>query len=219
MSSDRRYPWETQGGTYNGLLLGVGSPSRPVPNSTSATHPIRVDWIEIGTTGTAGALGMTICPGRVGGGRTANYSRDLASDMKVLRKEHKVDVLVNLIEDHEFKSLKVQKYFDHADENDIHTLWFSIPDGGIPSNMRKARALVDEIVGLLRYGFNVVIHCKAGLGRTGLLVACVLVRLGYKVDNAVSVVRDSRKGTIENSTQMKFVTKFRGRRFCSNNLY
>ena len=41
-------------------------------------------------------------------------------------------------------------------------------------------------------GQNTVIHCRAGIGRTGLLAAGVLLRAGFEVDEAFARISDRR---------------------------
>ena len=196
-----------------GYLLPSGRVvETPLPLNTSSTHPIYVNWIETSRTGTAGKLGMTLCPGRKGIGRTARYERELESDFSQLKK-HKLDVIVPLIEDFEFKELKITEYFDLANDFKFEPIWFPIRDGGTPKSIRKTRSLVAELVTHLRYGRNVVLHCKAGQGRTGAIAACVLSDLGYLPADAIAVVRGTRKGTVENFNQENFVTRFRGKGF------
>jgi protein-tyrosine phosphatase len=40
-------------------------------------------------------------------------------------------------------------------------------------------------------GQNVLLHCAAGIGRTGTAAACVLKRLGLPVDEALQRVREA----------------------------
>jgi hypothetical protein len=195
-------------------LLGVGSNYiKRLPLNTSEKNPIRVDWIGNGLTGTAGKLGMTLCPGRKDSGRTADYDRTLSIDMHRLKHHWGIDLMVPLIEGFEFRTLKIPNYFSTANHLGLETIHYPIKDGSVSRSVRQVRSLVDEIVQRLRYGQNVLCHCKAGLGRAGHITACVLVRLGYKPEDAITVVRQTRKGTIENAVQERFVHRFRGRSF------
>jgi protein-tyrosine phosphatase len=181
---------------------------RMLPISDSRNQPIRIDWVDSGQTGTVGKLGMTLCPGRRDSGRTARYDRNLRTDLTRIRSKHEVDVIVVLIEDFEFKQLDVLKYFEVAKELDLKVYWYPVMDGSTPRTVRKTRALVDHIVRHLRYGSNVLIHCKAGLGRAGTITACTLVRLGFQWEDAIAVTRTARRGTLENSNQEAFVKRF-----------
>ena len=62
---------------------------------------------------------------------------------------------------------------------------------------------VDGAIGdRLRSGFDVVIHCRGGLGRAGTIAARLLVELGMRPDEAVHRVRDARgPGAIETPAQ------------------
>jgi protein tyrosine phosphatase len=57
---------------------------------------------------------------------------------------------------------------------------------------------------------KVLVHCHAGNGRTGIVVACYLIyTYNYDAENAVKVLRSFRKKCIEKNAQMKYCIKFK----------
>lgn len=67
----------------------------------------------------------------------------------------------------------------------------SIPDFAIPEaeGMRK---ILDELDAALEAGLGVYLHCFGGLGRTGTVVGCFLVRHGRTGDEALARIRQLR---------------------------
>jgi protein-tyrosine phosphatase len=65
---------------------------------------------------------------------------------------------------------------------------FPIVDFGVPSDRARFLELVNSIAADLRDGDNILLHCAAGIGRTGTVASCVLVALGLAPDEAARCV-------------------------------
>ena len=50
-------------------------------------------------------------------------------------------------------------------------------------------------------GKAIVVHCGAGMGRTGTIIACYLVDTGIGATEAINMVRKARPGSIETPEQ------------------
>lgn len=68
---------------------------------------------------------------------------------------------------------------------------FGVPDFGVPRNPGAFRELAQETADGLGLGHNVLIHCAAGIGRTGTLALCVLLLLGLPWGEAYSRVNQA----------------------------
>src|SRR5437879_1034404 len=59
---------------------------------------------------------------------------------------------------------------------------------------------------------GVAVHCGAGLGRTGVVVAAYLVQQGEKPRDAIARIRKLRPGSIETTEQSEAIVEFGRRR-------
>jgi atypical dual specificity phosphatase len=57
-------------------------------------------------------------------------------------------------------------------------------------------------------GMGVAVHCAAGLGRTGVILACLFVEQGMDARPAIQKVRNLRPGSIETVEQADAVADF-----------
>ena len=66
---------------------------------------------------------------------------------------------------------------------------------------------MQQIADAVRSGDTVVLHCAAGIGRTGSAAACVLKALGLPTDDALQRVRDAGSNP-QNASQSGLVDWF-----------
>ena len=66
-----------------------------------------------------------------------------------------------------------------------------IPNFGVPDDPQSFRRDVQAIAAAVRRGDAVMLHCAAGMGRTGTAAACVLKALGLETDEALKRVREA----------------------------
>ena len=71
--------------------------------------------------------------------------------------------------------------------------WLHVPlrNFGLPQDAAAFRDGVHQVAQALRAGDAVMLHCAAGLGRTGATAACVLKALGVETEEAMQRVRDA----------------------------
>ncbi len=84
-----------------------------------------------------------------------------------------------------------------------------VPNGGTPRAVSEVESLLESILLDLRRGKGVVIHCLAGIGRTGLLAACVLSRLEVGIEEIFPLLTRARGISVpDNDTQIAWVHRF-----------
>ena len=85
----------------------------------------------------------------------------------------------------------------------IEFISFPIADRQVPASPSAAIELVHRISILLQQGKNVAIHCRAGIGRSGLLAACVLVSQGFDVADAFEGISNARGTAVPDTEEQR----------------
>jgi atypical dual specificity phosphatase len=94
-----------------------------------------------------------------------------------------------------------------ADVPELRVLHLPVIDM-MPPSVEQMRQAVEFIESEVRSGGRVAVHCLAGQGRTGTVLAALFVARGDDPSDAVVRVRDLRPGSIETVAQELAVHKY-----------
>jgi tyrosine-protein phosphatase non-receptor type 9 len=106
-----------------------------------------------------------------------------------------------------------------------HYQYAAWPDYGVPSSTASALALSHALEGCRRTGCNIVVHCSAGVGRTGTFIAIDsllhrlhnltlqlhgtvtddVIRAAMDIPTFVASLRKLRRGTVQTGEQYAFI--------------
>jgi protein-tyrosine phosphatase len=81
----------------------------------------------------------------------------------------------------------------------IEWLWLPLENGDPPSEVREAevRTMLERLALLLEYGSSIVVHCSAGIHRTGMITYALLRQLGISPEQAIQKLSELRSVTAE----------------------
>jgi protein-tyrosine phosphatase len=103
-----------------------------------------------------------------------------------------IDVVVSLLEREEVSELGLQREADLCRAQGMEFISFSIPDRGVASSLKEAASLIRGIETRINEGNSVAVQCRAGIGRSSLIAACALGRLGTEATAAFEAITKAR---------------------------
>ena len=121
-----------------------------------------------------------------------------ADDLHWLRK-HGIQLMISLTEDRPRR--------DWTEDAGLLVFHEPLEDMAPPTQEQLDR-VVSAIERALSQNMPVAVHCGAGLGRTGAVLAAWLVGKGMTATNAIARIRRLRPGSIETDEQADAVAEF-----------
>ena len=107
-------------------------------------------------------------------------------------KDNGLDVIVSLLTKEEDKELSLLEEKAMCETVGSEFMQFPIADVSVPASRTATLELVNTLDELLSKGRNVGIHCLAGVGRSGMIAACLLMMRGLSPEKTLAEVSNAR---------------------------
>tara|TARA_Y100000739_G_scaffold218787_2_gene216565 strand:+ start:631 stop:1149 length:519 start_codon:yes stop_codon:yes gene_type:complete len=169
-------------------------------NDTIELSNINKNWF--------GQLILSSCP-------TINHESEPSFPENTLieYKRRRVKQVVTLLDSDEMEDLGIISFSTLLMDSGFHWIHCPIRDRSTFSDQKRIRTLLEDMKEVLKPNNSVLIHCHAGLGRTGLLAAIFLVSMGLTAESAIKTIRTTRPGSIETIEQERYIKEWD---FCFN---
>jgi protein-tyrosine phosphatase len=112
-------------------------------------------------------------------------------------------MIISLIENEEAAQLDLLGERQAAENHAIRFISFPIPDRSVPASLQEALSLIGRITAQLNAGKNVAVHCRQGIGRSGLIAAGALIAAGTSPEDAMQIVSHARGVAVPETTEQR----------------
>jgi protein-tyrosine phosphatase len=114
-----------------------------------------------------------------------------------------IDTVLSLLTPEEEQELDLKREAHEARARGMNFASLPIPDRQVPNSESEVSAALDRLDSDLSAGKNVVVHCRQGIGRTGLVAACLLVTKGLTPDAAVKTLSAARGTAVPETAEQR----------------
>lgn len=118
-------------------------------------------------------------------------------------KQAGVDVLVSALTASESEELGLVEERNVCRSREMDFVSFPIEDRSVPVSQDEFQRLIVSLHALLAAGKHVAIHCRAGIGRSSLIAAALLVDSGFSVETAFVTVERARGISIPDTPEQR----------------
>ncbi len=114
-----------------------------------------------------------------------------------------VDTVFSLLTDEEERDLDLTSEKVQAQARGMNFLSFPIPDRQVPASKSRFAYALDQLDRELTTGKNVVLHCRQGIGRTGLVATCLLLTKGVAPEKAIRRLSEARGVSVPETPEQR----------------
>jgi protein-tyrosine phosphatase len=120
-----------------------------------------------------------------------------------------INAVLSLLTSDEEREMDLRDEAEEVKTQGMEFSSFPIPDLQIPKSEAKWAEALDHAARTLSSGKNVLVHCRQGIGRSGLVAICLLVKKGMSPGAAVESVSAARGLTVpETPEQREWIDHF-----------
>lgn len=98
----------------------------------------------------------------------------LDAELHALKEAH-FDVVLSLLTSEESEELGLTEEAQLSAKHGLEFLSFPIPDLAVPASVTATSEVLNRLLNALRDGKRIAIHCRQGIGRSGLIATSLLV--------------------------------------------
>jgi protein-tyrosine phosphatase len=144
-------------------------------------------------TATGGAISITARP------RPGDW---LADEMTALRTA-RVDALISALTDAEARELGLTSEPTAARAAGLGFASLPIPDLGVPAATASFLTALGPLAALVEAGGHVAVHCRASIGRSGIIATLLLVHAGWDPESAMAHLSTLRGTPVPETDQQR----------------
>jgi len=118
-------------------------------------------------------------------------------------KRSNIAAVLSLLTADEERDLDLRDEAGEAKAQGMEFASFPIPDRQVPRSEARWSEVLERMSRALLDGKNVLVHCRQGIGRSGLVAACLLVRNGMSPGAAVESVSAARGLSVPETAEQR----------------
>ena len=113
------------------------------------------------------------------------------------------DAILSLLTPSEIEELELTQEAALCQNASIRFFSFPIDDRNVPSSQKMMLGFTSNLVSLLLEGQSIGIHCRQGIGRSALLVSCLLVVMGVLPEVALQRTATARGCAVPDTEEQR----------------
>ena len=114
-----------------------------------------------------------------------------------------IEVLVSMLTGEEAEELGLSDESAECAAAGISFVNVAIPDRSVPSDTDAFLRSVDQLARRVREGRYLAVHCRASIGRSSVLAASILVRLGWDAETAFLAIEVARGCSVPDTPEQR----------------
>ena len=114
-----------------------------------------------------------------------------------------IDIVASLLEPEEAAVLELEQEQALCKASGIEFVAFPIRDRSVPALGVEVHGFLREMDSQLNRGKNVVVHCRQGVGRAGMIAAILLIEAGLNAEQAIHRVSTARRVPIPETLEQR----------------